>query len=209
MAALDPPSKADLQALGYELKNIPAGTVLWRVHYTSSAHVIPWNRLRTYGPVPGSRWDPHPLPPRDAAPLGAAYFGEDVLTCLAEFFQDTRFVDVDTNAPYVTAFRTTRDLVLADLTEDWLLAAGGAGKVAFGPKGRTRSWARAIHRAWPELDGVYSISAVALSRKVVTLWTDDAIPAAPEFSYPVNAPSIIADVMVAAAEIGYTSNIIL
>jgi hypothetical protein len=50
---------------------------------------------------------------------------------------------------------------------------------------------------------------MALSRKVVTMWTDDAIPAAPEFSHPLNSPAIIADIAAAAAKIRYTSNIIL
>lgn len=67
------------------------------------------------GACGSSRWDPHPLPEGDSAPLGAAYLGQDVLTCLAEVYQATRFVDVDRNDPYLTAFRTTRDVELADL----------------------------------------------------------------------------------------------
>ncbi|MCZ2403114.1 RES domain-containing protein [Paenarthrobacter sp. Z7-10] len=109
----------------------------------------------------------------------------------------------------MTAFRTTRDLELVDLTGDWLLPAGASAQVAFGEKARTRAWARAIHDAWPAADGVYSLSAMALSRRVVTLWTEDAIPPAPEFSYPLNSPGILADVVAAAAKIGYTSNIVL
>lgn len=209
MADQYPPDAAALRALGCETRIIPASTVLWRIHFTASAHIVPWNRLRTWGPVPGSRWEPHPLPPGDAAPLGAAYLGEDVLTCLAEVFQLTRFVDVDREAPYVTAFRTARALSLVDLTGDWLLPAGASAQVAFGEKARTRAWARAIHEAWPDADGVYSLSAMALSRKVLTLWTEDAIPAAPEFSAPLNAPGILTDVIAAAAKIGYTSNILI
>ncbi|OOP59534.1 hypothetical protein BMF89_20415 [Arthrobacter sp. SRS-W-1-2016] len=209
MADQYPPDVSVLRALGYEKGAIPASTALWRIHYTASTHVIPWNRLRTWGPVAGSRWEPHPLPPGDAAPLGAAYLGEDVLTCLAEVFQLTRFVDIDRDAPYVTAFRTTRDLTLVDLTGDWLLKAGASARVAFGEKARTRAWARAIHEAWPDIDGVYSLSALALRHKVVTLWTDDAIPAAPDFSHPLSSPAIIADIVSEAAKIRYTTNVIL
>lgn len=209
MADQYPPDVDTLRALGREIRIIPASTVLWRVHFTASEHIVPWNRLRTWGPVPSARWDPHPLPEGDAAPLGAAYLGEDVLTCLAEVFQLTRFVDVDRDTPYVTAFHTTHDLVLADLTGDWLLPAGASAQVAFGEKARTRAWARAIHEAWVDLDGVYSLSAMALSRKVVTLWNTDAVPADPAFSAPLNSPAIIADVAAAAAEIRYTSNIVL
>lgn len=209
MADQYPPDAAALRVLGCETCVIPASTVLWRIHFTTSGHALPWNRLRTWGPVASSRWDPHPLPSGDAAPLGAAYLGEDVLTCLAEVFQLTRFVDVDRDAPYVTAFHTTRDITLADLTGDWLLPAGASAQVAFGEKARTRAWARAIHEAWPDVDGVYSLSAMALSRKVVTLWTDTAIPATPAFSVPLNAPGIIADIAAAAARIRYASNIVL
>lgn len=204
-----PPDVSALRALGAEMRIIPASAVLWRIHYTASAHVVPWNRLRTWGPVAGSHWEPHPLPPGEAAPLGAAYLGEDVLTCIAEAFQLTQFVDLDRDAPYVTAFKTTRDLSLVDLTGDWLLPAGASAQVAFGEKARTRAWARAIHEAWPDVDGVYSLSAMALSRKVVTLWNNDAIPAAPEFSHPLNSPAIIADIVASAAKIGYTSSIIV
>jgi hypothetical protein len=204
-----PPDADSLRAHGSETKTLPAASVLWKIHSTSSAHVVPWNQLRTWGPVATSRWDPHPLPPGDCDPLGAAYLGEDVLTCLAEVFQQTRFVDVDLGDPYVTAFSTTRELVLADLTGDWLLSAGGSAQVAYGEKERTRAWARVIHEAWPDLDGVYAGSAMAGARKVVTLWTADAIPSAPEFSTPLNSPAIIADIAAAAAQIRYTSNIVL
>jgi len=208
MADQYPPNTSALRALGRETRIIPASTVLWRIHFTASEHVVPWDRLRTWGPVPGSRWEPHPLPPGDAAPMGAAYLGEDVLTCLAEVFQLTRFVDVDRDAPYATAFSTNRDLVLADLTGDWLLSAGGSAQVAYGEKERTRAWARAIHEAWPDLDGLYTGSVMAGARKVITLWTADAIPAAPEFSTPLNSPAIIRDIAAAAAEIRFTSNVV-
>lgn len=134
MADQYPPDADTLRALGYERKTL-LGTPLWRIHFTRSEHVVPWNRLRTWGPVAGSRWDPHPLPPADSAPLGAAYLGEDVVTCLAEVFQLTRFVDVDRDAPYVTAFSGQKELDLVDVTGGWLLSAGGSAAVGFGEKG--------------------------------------------------------------------------
>jgi hypothetical protein len=209
MADQYPPDVASLRALGCETLTLPAASVLWRIHFTASAHVVPWNRLRTWGPVPGFRWEPHPLPPGDYAPLGAAYLGEDVLTCLAEVFQLTRFVDIDRDDPYVTAFSMTRDLVLADLTGPWLLKAGGSAQVALQGKERTRAWARAIHEAWPDLDGVIAPSAMVGGHQVVAVWTADAIPPTPEFSVPLNSPGILADIVAATARIGYKSNIVL
>lgn len=108
-----------------------------------------WDHLRTWGPVASSRWDPHPPPEGDYAPLGVAYLGNDVVTCLAEEFQLTRFVDVDLGSPYVTGFRSQQDVMLADLTGERLLKAGGSAQVAFQQKARTRAWAHAIHAAWP------------------------------------------------------------
>lgn len=80
MPAQYPPDTAALRSLGIETQTLPAGTVLWRIHFTSSPHVVPWNQLRTWGPVRGSRWEPHPMPQGDHAPLGVAYLGEDVTT---------------------------------------------------------------------------------------------------------------------------------
>lgn len=209
MADQYPPDTKSLRALGYEPRTIVAGRVLWRVHYASGTYVTPWNRLRTWGPVATSRWDPHPLPPGDCSPLGAAYLGEDVLTCLAEVFQTTRFVDVDRNDPYVTALKSTRDVELADLRGLWLTKAGATAQIAFQQKERTRAWARAIHEAWPDLDGVIASSAVAGGRPVITLWSDEPMPATPELSLPLNSPAILSDIVAAVDEIGYRTNIVL
>lgn len=204
-----PPGRDELRSIGCETVDYPTGSVLWRIHTTTSTHVTPWNRIRTFGPVRTSRWEPHPLPAQDHAPLGAAYLGEDVLTCLAEVFQTSRFVDVDTGNPYVTALQTADDLILVDLTGTWLLKAGGTSAAALGNKARTRAWARAIHEAWPEVDGVLAPSAVAGGKRIVAAWNQRVFPSAPEFSEPLNSPAIIRDIMIAAAKIGYDSNIIL
>lgn len=121
----------------------------------------------------------------------------------------TRFVDVDRDSPYVTAFRTGKDLVLADLTDPWLLKAGSSAQVALQEKERTRAWARGIHAAWPHLGGIVAPSAMVGGRRVLALWSGDAMPAAPEFSVPLNSPAIVADISGAAAAIGYGSNIVL
>lgn len=204
-----PPPLDELRALGVETRRLPQDTVLWRIHQTSSARAVPWNQLRTWGPVPTARWDPHPLPPGEHAPLGAAYLGLDVPTCLAEVFQLTRFVDVDAMAPYVTAFRSRVEVVVADLTGEWLLKAGGSAQLAFQHKDRTRAWARAIHVAWPHLDGLLAPSAVLGGHDVAAVWATGVFPPAPELSVPLNSPAILSDIAVAAARIGFGSNIVI
>ena len=204
-----PPAIDELRALGIETKKLPLSTVMWRIHQTTAIHTLPWNQIRTWGPLPTARWDPHPLPPGEHTPLGAAYLGRDVPTCLAETFQLTRFVDVDSNAPYVTAFRTRQEVVLADLTGEWLLKAGGSAQVIFQEKVRTQAWARAIHAAWRHLGGLIAPSAVIGGHDVIAIWSTDAFPLAPELSVPLNSPAILADIAVASAQIGFGSNIII
>lgn len=204
-----PPDIVALRALGCETLNYPAGAVLWKAHKTRSPYAVPWNRLRTWGPIPGARWDPHPEPEGEKAPLGVAYFGEDIQTCLAEVYQLTRFVDVNYEDPYITGFETARDVSLADLTGRWLIKAGASASAALNEKARTRAWARALHEAWPDLDGIVAPSAMVGGSRVVVLWTDKAMPTAPGFSAPLNSPALAHDISRAAAGIGYRSNVIL
>ena len=169
---------------------------------------MPWNALRTFGPLPGARWDPHPEPATDHAPLGSAYFGRDLPTCIAEVYQDTRFVDVDAGAPYATAIETAKDIVLLDLTDVWLVRVGSKAALAgSGEKALTRAWARAIHEAWPDLDGIVAPSAVA-GRNVVVLWTAQPFPTAPSFSVPLSHPGIAPRIAAAADLLNFTSNVI-
>lgn len=207
--AAAPPSVDALRSIGAQTKALSAGTFVWRIHNTGTAHPMAWNRLRTWGPLPSARWDPHPEPAADAAPLGAAYFGLDVPTCLAEVFQESRFIDVDRGAPYLTGFRLARDIELIDVTGNWLLTAGALASVALGDRNITRAWARSIHDAWPGLDGVYSISSpLGKDHLVVTVWTD-VFPPRPEFSVPLNSPAIAADIAAAAKSFRFDSNLII
>jgi hypothetical protein len=204
-----PPPLDELLALGVETRSLPRDTVLWRIHQTSSTHALPWNRVRTWEPIPTARWDPHPLPAGEHAPLGAAYLGRDVPTCLAEVFQLTRFVDVDAGAPYVTAFRSRTDVELADLTGEWLLKAGGSAQLVFQQKDRTQAWAHAIHAAWPHLGGLVAPSAVFGGHEVVSVWSTAMFPPTPELSVPLNSPAVLSDIAVAAKQIGFGSNIVI
>ena len=60
-------------------------TVLWRIHATAGEHVMPWNRLRHFGPLDG-RFDPHAPPPHEQV-AGVLYLALDVPTCVAEVYQ--------------------------------------------------------------------------------------------------------------------------
>ncbi|TFH55753.1 RES family NAD+ phosphorylase [Glutamicibacter arilaitensis] len=185
---------------------IPKGTVLWRIHAAGGDYPMPWNGLRTFGPISSARWDPHPEPAANYAPLGVAYLGIDVLTCLAEVFQGGRFIDVHLGNPYITAFQLDQELKLLDLTDIWFLRIGGTAAEVLGPKAETRAWARALHREFPEASGLVSASAVVPGHEVIVLW-EDRFPQATSFASSLDNPAIALDVAALADSIGYRSNV--
>lgn len=50
----DPPGPATLLSLGFEdgeARVIEQAELWWRAHFTEGAHVLAWNRFRSFGPV--------------------------------------------------------------------------------------------------------------------------------------------------------------
>lgn len=177
--------------------------ILWRVHRTTGEHVRPWNELRTYGPLPSMRWDPHPGRQPDH-PDGVLYAASDVTTTLAEVYQPTLRIDTRAGVPRLTAWEPTRPLQLLDLSGTWLLRNAASAALLAAPRSICRRWARAIYATWPELDGLHAPSAMT-GRINVILWTAsaDAMPAAPAFSRPLEQPLVWSLAQAAAVEIGY------
>lgn len=177
---------------------------LWRIHRTKGEHVRPWNQLRTYGPLPSMRWDPHPGPQPADHPDGVLYAATDVATSLAEVYQTTRVIDTRASAPRLTAWEPTRPLQLLDLSGTWLLRNTASAALLAAPRSTCRRWARAIYATWPELDGLQAPSTMT-GRLNVVLWTAAAnsIPAAPSFSRPLTQPLVWSLAQAAAAEIAY------
>lgn len=177
---------------------------LWRIHRTTGAHVLAWNRLRTHGPLPSMRWDPHPEPLGDWPGHGVLYAGSDMATAVAETFQTSRRIDERSGRPALTGWRVRRALDLLDLTGDWALRNGAAQSLASAPRPVCRSWARAIHQTWPELDGLL-VPSTMTGRPDIVLWEPaaDSFPAAPEFSRSLAHPWVRAMLGEIATNIGY------
>jgi hypothetical protein len=177
---------------------------LWRVHRTEGEHVLPWNKLPTYGPLPSMRWDPHPgLEPASAAE-GVLYAAADIATSLAEVYQTTRVIDTRAGAATLTAWQPHRRLSLLDLSGTWLLRNTASAALLAAPRSICRRWARAIYTTWPELDGLY-VPSTMTGRPNIVLWTAaaDSIPAMPSFSRPLTHPLVWSIAQAAADEIGY------
>jgi hypothetical protein len=179
------------------------GGVLWRIHQTSGPNVVAWNQLRYFGPIESMRFDPHESPPRIQA-RGVSHTALDLATALAEVFQQTRFVNTLRGSPYLTAWTPARDLHLLDLTGNWPIRNGSSYTLNTGRKDHCRAWARAIHSAWPELDGLWHHSSLT-GRAMVTLFThaSDSFPDDPIYSQPLPHPGLFPYLHAAVAEIGY------
>lgn len=178
--------------------------LLWRVHRTAGAHALAWNALRTYGPLPSLRFDPHPEPVADHDGIGVAYVATDLATALAESFQLTRVVDTRSGAPVLTAWEPTRKLRLLDLTDSWALRNQAAASLSSAPRVTCRAWARVIHATWPDLDGLWTPSTMT-GRPNVELWaaSQGSFPRSPRFSRPLAHPLVWSLARAAADQIGY------
>ena len=177
---------------------------LWRVHRTEGEHVLAWNKLRSYGPLPSMRWDPHPGLQPSSGDECVLYAAVDVATSLAEVYQTTRVIDTRAGAPALTAWQPQRRLRLLDLSGTWLLRNTASAALLAAPRSICRRWARAIYTTWPELDGLYAPSTMT-GRPNIVLWNAaaDSIPAMPSFSRPLTHPLVWSIAQAAAAEIGY------
>jgi hypothetical protein len=177
---------------------------LWRIHRTEGEHVLPWNTLRTCGPLPSMRWDPHPGPQPISVAEGVLYAAADVATSLAEVYQTMRVIDTRAGAPALTAWQPQRRLRLLDLSGTWLLRNTASAALLAAPRSICRRWARAIYTAWPELDGLY-VPSTLTGRPNIVLWNAaaDSMPTMPSFSRPLTHPLVWSIAQAAAAEIGY------
>ncbi|HEY3631734.1 MAG TPA: RES family NAD+ phosphorylase [Jatrophihabitantaceae bacterium] len=197
-----PPAPEALTWEDSDLSALAEHSVLWRLHRCAGENVVPWNELRFWGPS-HARFDPQEPPPGPSE-RGVSYAALDVATCLAEVFQDRRVVDTSRGAPYLTAWRPTRALHLLDLTGTWPIRNGASHLLNSGPHDLCRGWARAIYTRWPDLDGLWHISAMT-GQPEVTLYTAarDTFPARPLFSRPLDDPGTRGWIAAAAEQINY------
>jgi len=198
-----PPDPGELQFPSEHDRMLDTATVLWRVHRTSGEHVVPWNRLRYWGPGVTMRFDPHEPPPH-AQSRGVSYAALSVPTALAEVFQRTRVINTRRGAPYLTAWSPARPLTLLDLTGAWPIQAGASYAINTGRRDYCRAWARAIHSMRPDLDGLWQHSSLT-GADAVTLFTHsaDSFPDRPLLSLPLNHPGFRGHLLAATTEIAY------
>nr|WP_072691577.1 RES family NAD+ phosphorylase [Rhodococcus marinonascens] len=205
-----PPSSAVLRDAGVlpdELITWQPADLVWRVHRTTGGHVLPWNGMRTFGPI--LRFDHHPLPRAEHLTYGIWYGASGPRGALAEAFQSARVIDRQHGGPYLTGLRFQRPLRLLDVSgiggAAWATRVGGNHALDSAAHGRTQHWARTIHRAHDDLDGIIYRGRFAGSVCVALVErATDAFPARPELSLPLAHPALDGPIDTAANQLGYT-----
>ena len=207
----DPPEPAWLSAhVTPELRPLPASSRLWRIYFRAGPHPTLWNSFRHWGPT-AARFDHHLA---DAGGQGclqargvlyAAGGSRGGLTCLAEVFQRSRLINSSRNEPWIVAFATGRDLALLDLTGLWPTRAGASTALASGPRPRARAWSRAIHAAYPEIDGLLYPSSMAGHAPAILLYerAAAAMPPRPLLHRALADPALATVLSNAARDLGY------
>lgn len=198
-----PPASDELEIAPDDLRVLATDAVLWRVHRTSGERVVAWDLLRYWGPAATMRFDPHHPPPQ-LQNRGVTYTALSVPTALAEVFQQRRLINTRRGSPYLTAWSPARPVTLLDLTGTWPIRSGASHAINTGRRDHCRAWARAIHTADADLDGLWHHSSMT-GGDAVTLFTHaaDSFPPRPLFSLPLDHPGLRGHLIAAATQIGY------
>jgi hypothetical protein len=186
----------------------PTSRALWQVANSAGPYAMTFAAMRSYGPLPTARFDPHAEPAGESPIERVLYASETLLTALAERFQHNREIRRDDpSRPVVYGWRATRNLRLLDLSGAGAVALGAAHAISGYRKDVTRRWARALRSTWPDADGLVYASAMT-GQSCVALWAParDSFPSAPTFARGIDLPAarwqrVLRD---ASAELGYT-----
>lgn len=169
------------------------GDRLRRITRTTGDHVLAWDRFRHFGWINTMRWDPHPTPMTEHPDYAVMYLATSIAAAVAEVFRATRTIDTITGSPVLLSWAPTRPLRLLDLGGEWPMRNGAARSLAHLQKKEVcRSWARAIHDRWDDIDGLYVDSTMTGTNVVLFERAATAIPGAPESSRALTDPVVLA-----------------
>lgn len=192
------------------LNTLPAGTAIFRLHRVEGAYPSQWPEFRYYGPT-SSRFDHHLSNEngegevQDRGILYGAVGAQAFKTCLAEFFQQTRIVDVSRYKPVMTAFEIVDSLRLVDLSGDFATRIGASAAINSGPRPRAQRWAQLIYDAYPQAQGIFYTSSMNPGQPAVALF-ERALPAMPDrprFSRELRHIAYLEAAANAAESLGY------
>lgn len=199
---------ADLAARSPTWASWPTSRALWQVANSAGSFPTTFGAMRSYGPLPSARFDPHAEPAAESPEERVLYASETLLTALAERFQHNREIRRgDPSRPIAYGWFPVRVLKLLDLSETGAVAVGASHAISGYRKDVTRRWARALRLTWPDADGLLYASAMT-GQRCVALWApaSDSFPAAPAFARGIDVSALRwqATLRDAAAELGYS-----
>ncbi len=199
-----PPSVADLRDSDPEIRTLAEGSLLVRIYFRGGNHPSTSNEFRRFGPV-NARFDHHPEPTRLHPKHAIYYAAEQLTTCIAETFQDTRLVNVVRRRPAIVSFELARQIELLDLTGSWPTRAGASMNINSGPRAAARAWSRQFHLAFPDVDGIYYCSSMHANQPSIALYerARDALPTTPLDDRLLDDPLLLGDLKRSANELGY------
>ncbi|GAA1902990.1 hypothetical protein [Lapillicoccus jejuensis] len=165
-----------------------------RIYSSAGPYAVGWSTLRSHGPVASMRFDHHPPPARMHPTLAVTYgttswTGRDgrptdpFEVAVVERFRSSGVLDRTTDGPRFVLWAPTRPLRLLQLSDStWVARAGGNAALTSGARGTARAWSRAIHRSYPDVDGLLWSSSVLPPGRSVVLYerARDAVPSAPD-----------------------------
>lgn len=177
---------------------------LARIVFAASRFPLRWGEMRTWGPHPRCRWDPHPPPSGQHPGCGVLYTADSLLTCAAEVFADTRVIDTRSDMPILQVWEATRPLRLLDLTGTWALRNGASVSLDSAPRSTCRAWARAIKEQLLDVDGLRTRSTMT-GEDMTVLFSpaQDSLPTLPRDTAPLADATLYALLVALAPEIGY------
>ena len=200
------PSAELLDSLDPEIRAVPAGSVLWRIYFRGGLHPVNWKDFRYVGPV-DARFDHHVGHEPTTQDRAVMYGAEDPTTCLAEVFQKTRVMNRWHRDPWLVGFETKNAMRLLDLTGTFPTRAGASMGLMTGPRSVSRTWARAFHDSWPEIEGLYYPSSMHANRPAMVLSERareaGVMPNQASFHRSLGDPAILGILRNAAHALGY------
>ena len=182
----------------HEITVLRAGQPVWRL-YKRQPHATTWRTFRRQ--ASSSRFDHQDPTPGTKAILYAA---DEWATCIAEVFQDQRLIHITEDEPHLACFTFNQDLQLLDLTGSWPTRAGASMAINSGNRALARSWSRAIHGAFRNIQGLRYASAMNQNKVSYAFYerAQPALQATPRFDKPLDHPDI-PDPMSIARGLGY------
>ena len=200
----EPPPTKELAEIPPDVRVLPARTALFRLYFRGGKHPTSWNGFRSFGPLESSRFDHH-SPPRREQERRILYAAAGLETCLAEVYQERRLIDRKYKEPWLVGFHLRSELVLLDLSGRWPTRAGASMAINSGPRPRAQRWSRAIHAAYPGIQGLYYPSSMYGEGHCLALYerAEPSIPALPVLHRSLDHPALLPWLEGVAEDIGY------